>query len=74
MKTELTLEDKIVEASCLADQIGAIAYGASFLSDTLSDEYYIKTSDEIFRGIKALCEKLSDDLTDLSIKGRGASA
>ena len=39
MATKLTLEDKIVEASCLADQIGAIAYGASFLSDTLSDEY-----------------------------------
>lgn len=70
METKLTLEDKIVEASCLADQIGAIAYGASFLSDTLSDEYYIKTSDEIFRGIKALCEKLSKDLADLSLKGQ----
>lgn len=70
MERKLTLEDEIVKASCLADQIGAIAFGASFLSDTLSDEYCIKTTDEIFRGINVLCEKLSKDLTDLLLKGQ----
>ena len=64
-----TLEDKITEAVCLADQISSIAYSGFVFLIPAADETYDRAG-EIFLGIEALCKKLSEDLSDLAIKGR----
>ncbi len=62
-KKEL-LEDKLLELSCKADQISAIAFCAIHAS-MASAELRIMYVDNVLHGIESLCEQISTELENI---------
>ncbi len=60
METKLTLEDKVVEAACIAESISVISYCISQTEANLEFEDY---KCKVFRGIEQLSKSLEDKLT-----------
>lgn len=72
MVKEKTIEDRIVEAACIAESISAISYCIGQTEANLEfDDYKCK----IFRGLEKLGETLGDELTAICCdieKSKGA--
>lgn len=65
MKEKKPLEDKLIELSCKADQISAIAFCAINASMT-SAELRVMYVDNVLYGIESLCEQISAELEDIA--------
>lgn len=65
MEEKKPLEDKLLELSCKADQISAIAFCAINTSMT-SAELRAMYIDNVLYGIESLCEQISAELEDIA--------